>query len=29
VPQFEAFRLSYYAVYEILGNAAMGLRLPR
>jgi uncharacterized SAM-binding protein YcdF (DUF218 family) len=23
VPQFDAFRLSYYAVYEILGNAAM------
>jgi uncharacterized SAM-binding protein YcdF (DUF218 family) len=24
VPQFGAFSLSYYAVYEILGNAAMG-----
>jgi uncharacterized SAM-binding protein YcdF (DUF218 family) len=28
VPQFEAFRLSYYAVYEILGNAAMEWRPP-
>jgi uncharacterized SAM-binding protein YcdF (DUF218 family) len=29
VPQFDAFRLSYYAVYEILGNAAMGWGLAR